>query len=143
MANDSNFRRMIKLAATAAAAWLATTGAVGAQVPVVTVTVFADHYVVGGRHIDDLDRLEDAVAATHTRGVRLEACGESASRALRAAAHRFRNHYLDLRVSLIDDTTCQSASAARAVPVSQRFGPRPYGIHDEAVDHWWSTLSMP
>jgi hypothetical protein len=143
MKNDSSLRRTIQLAAAATAVWLATTGAVGAQVPVVTVAIFADHYVLAGRYIDDLDSLEDAIAATHPRGVRLEACGEGTSRALRAAAHRFRNLYLDLRVSLIDDTTCQSASVPRAMPVSQRFGQRPFGIYDEAVDRWWSTLSMP
>ena len=74
------------------------------------------------------------------RGVRLEACGEGASRALRAAAHRFRNFYLDLRTAGIDDTACQPASVARAVPVSQRFGQGPFSIYDEAVDRWWSTV---
>ena len=140
--NDSSIRRTIQLAATTAV-WLATTGAVGAQVPVVSVAVFADHYALGGRHIDDLDRLEDAIAEMRPRGVRLEACGEGTSRAHLAAAHRFRNLYLDMRIAGIDDTTCQSASVPRAVPVSQRFGQRPFGIYDEAVDRWWSTLSMP
>ena len=143
MKNGSSLRRTIQLLAAATAVWLGATGAVGAQMPVVTVAVFADHYVLGERYIDDLDRLEDAIAATHLRGVRLEACGEGTSRAHRAAAHRFRNLYLDLRDSLIDNTTCQSAPVARAVPVSQRFGHRPFGIYDEAVDRWWSTLSMP
>ncbi|MGZ8992640.1 MAG: hypothetical protein ACXW16_01360 [Burkholderiaceae bacterium] len=143
MKNESSVRRTIRLAAAATAVWFATTGGVAAQVPVVTVAVFADHYVLGGRYIDDLDRLEDAIAEMRPRGVRLEACGEGASRALRAATHRFRNLYLDLRFSLVDDTVCQSASVARAVPVSQRFGQRPFGIYDDAVDRWWSTLSMP
>ncbi|MGZ9075387.1 MAG: hypothetical protein ACXW13_06385 [Burkholderiaceae bacterium] len=142
MKNDLSVRRAIQLVAATAAMWLATTGA-AAQVPVVTVAIFADHYVLGGRYIDDLDRLEDAIAEMRPRGVRLEACGEGASRALRAATHRFRNMYLDLRFSLIDDTTCQSASAVRIMPVSQRFGQRPFGIYDEAVDRWWSTVSTP
>jgi hypothetical protein len=143
MKNESSVRRAIQLVAATTAAWLATTGAVAAQVPVVSVAVFADHYVLSGRYLDDLDSLEDAVAATRTRGVRLEACGEGASRALRAATHRFRNLYLDLRTAGINDAACQTASVARAVPVSQRFGQRPFGIYDEAVDRWWSTLSMP
>lgn len=143
MKNDSSVRRTLQLLAVTTAVWLTTTGAVGAQVPVVTVAVFADHYALGGRYIDDLDRLEDAVAQIRPRGVRLDACGEGTSRALRAASHRFRNLYLDLRVSSVDDTTCQSASVARAVPVSQPFGQRPFGVYDEAVDRWWSTLSMP
>ena len=143
MKNDSSVRRTIQLVAATTAVWLATTGAVGAQVPVVTVAVFADHYVLGGRYIDDLDRLEDAIAVMRPQQVRLEACGDSTARAQRASAHRFRNLYLDMRIAGIDDTTCQSASVPRAVPVSQRFGQRPFGIYDEAVDRWWSTLSMP
>ncbi|MDQ3024874.1 MAG: hypothetical protein M3R04_10955 [bacterium] len=67
---------------------------------------------------------------------------------LKHAFTRKRKHpradlYLDLRTAGVDDIACQSASAARAVPVSQRFGQRPFGIYDEAVDRWWSTLSMP
>ena len=143
MTNDSRVRRTIQLIAATAAVWLATAGAVGAQVPAVTVAVFADHYVLGGRYIDDLDELVVAIATTRPRGVRLEACGEGASRAWRAAAHRFRNFYLDLRTAGIDDTACQPASAARAMPVSQRFEQGPFNINDEAVDRWWSTLSMP
>ena len=143
MEYDSSVRRTILVLAATTSVWLATTGAVAAQVPVVSVAVFADHYALGGRYIDDLDRLEDAIAEMRPRGVRLEACGEGASRALRAATHRFRNLYLDLRTAGADDTACQSASVARAVPASQRFGQRPFGINDEAVDRWWSTLSMP
>ena len=143
MRYDSSVRRTIQLVAAATAVWLAATGAVGAQVPVVSVAVFADHYAVGRRYIDDLDRLEDAIAEMRPRGVQLTACGEGASRALRAATHRFRNFYLDLRTAATDDIACQPASAARAVPISQSFGQRPFGIYDEAVDRWWSTLSMP
>ena len=143
MKNDLSLRRTIQLLAATTAVWVATTGAVGAQLPVVSVAVFADHYVLAGRYINDLDTLEDAIAVMRPRGVRLEACGDGSARAQRAAAHRFRNLYLDLRDSLIDDTTCQSASVPRAVPVSHRFGQRPFGIYDEAVDRWWSTVSMP
>lgn len=140
MKNDSSLRRTIQLAAAATAVWLATTGAVGAQVPVVTVAIFPDHYVLAGRYIDDLDTLEDAIAMMHPRGVRLEACGEGTSRALRAATHRFRNLYLDLRVAGSDDPACQPAPIARAVPASQRVGQRPFGIYDDAVDRWWNNL---
>ena len=143
MKNDLGLCRTIQLVAAATAVWLAATGAVGAQVPVVSVAVFADHYALAGRYVDDLDRLEDAIAEMRPRGVRLEACGEGASRALRAATHRFRNLYLDVRTAGLDEAACRSASVARAVPVSQRFGQRPFGIYDEAVDRWWSTLSMP
>ena len=140
MKNDSSLRRTIQLAAAATALWLATTGAVVAQVPVVTVAIFPDHYVLAGRYIDDLDTLEDAIAVMHPRGVRLEACGEGTSRALRAANHRFRNLYLDLRVAGTGDLACQPPPIARAVPASQRMGQRPFGIYDDAVDRWWNNL---
>src|SRR5829696_2620456 len=114
MKNNSVVRRSVQLVIATAAMWLGAIGAVAAQVPTVTVAVFSDHYVLGRRYIDDLDRLEDAIAEMRPRGVRLDACGESASRALRAATHRFRNLYLDLRTAGIDDAACQSASVARA-----------------------------
>lgn len=143
MTNQSSRRRTIKLGMAGALLCTLITGAAFAQSPIVTVAIHPDHYVYGGRHFDDLDQLEDAVAAANPRGVRLEACGDGTARALGAAAHRFRNLYLDMRFSYIDDTICASASAARAVPVSQRFGLRPYGINDEAVDYWWRNLSFP
>jgi len=143
MTNRSSLRRTIQLEMAGAALCISIAGAAFAQTPVATVATFADHYVYAGRSFDDLDRLEDAVVAAHPRGVRLEACGGGTARALSAAAHRFRNLYLDLRLDSVDDTTCATASAARAVPVSQRFGLLPYGINDEAVDRWWHTISMP
>lgn len=143
MKSDLSLRRILQLAAAATVASFVTTSAIGAPAPVVSVAVFADHYVLGGRYIDDLDELVVAIATTRPRGVRLEACGEGASRAFRAAAHRFRNFYLDLRIAGIDDTACQPASAARAMQVSQRLEQGPSNINDEAVDRWWSMLSMP
>lgn len=143
MTNQSSRRRTIRLGMAGAALCITIAGAAFAQTPVATVATFADHYVYAGRSFDDLDRLEDAVLAAHPRGVRLEACGDGTTRALRAAAHRFRNLYLDLRLDSVDDTMCASASAPRAVPVSQRFGLLPYGVNDEAVDRWWQTISMP
>jgi hypothetical protein len=140
---QSRIRRIIGLGVAGAALCLSLADAASAQVPVVTIATFSDHYVYGGRYFDDLDRLEDAVVAARPRGVRLEACGKGTARALGAAAHRFRNLYLDLRLDSVDDTSCATATAARAVPVSHRFGPLPYGINDEAVDHWWHTISMP
>lgn len=143
MTNQSSSRGTIRLGMAGAALCTSITGAAFAQTPVATVATFADHYVYAGRSFDDLDRLEDAVLTAHPHGVRLEACGDGTARALRSAAHRFRNLYLDLRFSYIDENNCASASAARAMPVSQRFGLRPYGINDEAVDRWWHTLSFP
>jgi len=143
MTKQSSRRRTIRLGMAGAALCISLTGAALGQTPIATVAIFADHYVYAGRSFDDLDRLEDAVLAAHPRGVRLEACGDGTTRALRAAAHRFRNLYLDLRLDSVDDTKCASASAPRAVPVSQRLGPLPYGVNDESVDRWWQTISMP
>lgn len=143
MRNESSLRRAIQIGTAAAALYVAITGPALGQTPVATVAIFADHYVYAGRSFDDLDQLEDAVIVAHPRGVRLEACGAGAARAQGAAAHRFRNLYLDVRVSSIDETTCASTATPRAMPVSQRFGLRPYGINDEAVDRWWNTISMP
>ena len=142
MKTDSNVRRTVRCITTASALWLATLGTAVAQSPApgVTVAVFADHYVLAGRSIDDLDALEDAVTAIRPQRVRIEACGEGTARAQRAAAHRFRNLYLELSAGGADAATCQPASISRAVPVSQRVGQRPFGIYDDAVDRWWNNL---
>lgn len=141
MLKKASLRRMVRFLLAGATLCISVTGAAFGQAPMPTVAVFADHYVYAGRSFDDLDRLEDAVVAVHPRGVRLEGCGDGTARALGAAAHRFRNLYLDL--SYVDDAVCASDSIPRAEPVSQRFGLRPYGINDEAVDRWWHTLSFP
>ena len=140
MKNASTIRRTVRLSAGVTALWLAAVTSAAAQAPVVSVAVFADHYVLGGRYIDDLDALEDAIAAIRPRGVRIEACGAGTARALRAAAHRFRNLYQELRVASDSDLACLPASVAGVVSVSQRVGQRPFGIYDEAVDRWWNNL---
>jgi len=117
-------------------------GVSAAQTPApdVSIAVFAEHYVLAGQSIDDLDALEDAVSAMRPRTVRIDACGGGTARAQRAAAHRFRNLYLDLRVVETSAPSCQAAITPRAVPVSQRSGQRPFGIYDEAVDRWWNNV---
>jgi hypothetical protein len=141
MMKNTSHCRVIGFLLAGAALCISATGTAFGQAPISTVAVFADHYVYAGRSFDDLDRLEDAVVAAHPRGVRLEECGDGTARALGAAAHRFRNLYLEL--SYVDAATCASASVPTATPVSQRFGLRPYGINDEAVDRWWHALSFP
>lgn len=142
MKKDSSFRRMIALGTGVSALCLATMGAAAAQTPMsdVSIAVFAEHYVLAGRLIDDLDVLEDAVSAMRPRTVRIDACGSGTARAQRAATHRFRNLYLDLRVVETNAPSCQAAITPRAVPVSQRSGQRPLGIYDEAVDRWWNNV---
>jgi len=120
--------------AAAGSAWAQASGAE------VRVAVFAGHYVLAGRTIDDLDVLVDAVGAMRPRSVRLEACGAGTERAQRAAAHRFRHLHMDLRVADPDAPGCQSPDPARSMPVSLRAGQRPYGIDDHAVDQWWHAM---
>jgi hypothetical protein len=100
------------------------------------ITVFADHYVLAGRLIDDLDILERAVAAMHAQAVRLDACGTGIDRAQMAAAHRFRHLNLELRLRSLDSPDCAPALPPQLAFVSHRLGQRPFGIDDEAVDQW-------
>jgi hypothetical protein len=109
----------------------------------VIVTVFAEHYVVDGRAIDDLGALEAALRPTDPGAVRLYACGGGTERAQMAAAHRFRNRYLELRVLDEAAPQCRASSQGvgpRAVLVADRRGNRPYGIDDEAVARWVNLM---
>jgi hypothetical protein len=140
MTNASGFRGAIRVTLGASMLWLAAVGSVAAQAQPASVAVFADHYVVAGRAMDDLDALEDAIAPQRPQQVQLTACGDGSARALRAAAHRFRHASLDLRSAGSSDAACQAAPVARAMRVSQAAGPRPISIHHDAVDRWWSNL---
>ena len=140
MNESSSFRRVLRLTAGGSLLCLAAMSGAAAQEQMISIAVFADHYVVAGRSFDDLDALEDAIAPAQPRRVQLAACGDGTARALRAAAHRFRNASLELRTADRRDAACQPASMARAMHVSQTAGPRPTGIYDEAVDRWWNSL---
>lgn len=129
----------IVTAGAAALSLLLAAGSASAQAATsaLGVAVFAEHYVLEGRVIDDLDVLETSVRDLHPRAVRLDACGSGTERAQRAAAHRLRHLYLELRVLEAGSPACPSPGAAQAVRVSQRAGARPFGIDDAAVDEWW------
>lgn len=77
----------------------------------VEITTWADHYVVKGRVVDDLDVLERVVDALRSRIVKLQACEGMADRAQRAAAHRFRALSLELRLLEPHDPACQRMAA--------------------------------
>ena len=132
------------VAAGAAALWMMAPVSTSAQTLTspLSVAIFAEHYVLEGRVIDDLYVLESSVRALRPRAVRLDACGSGTERAQRAAAHRLRHLYLELRVVDAASPDCPSPGAAQAVQVGQRNGARPYGIDDAAVDKWWHQ-SMP
>jgi len=108
----------------------------------VIVTVFAEHYVIDGRAIDDLGALENALRPAEPGAVRLYACGGGTERAQMAAAHRFRDRYLELRVLDESSPQCRALQAVRprAVLVADRRGNRPYGIEDEAVARWLNSM---
>jgi hypothetical protein len=108
----------------------------------IIITIFAEHYVVEGRVIDDLDALEKEVRSVEPRTVRLQACGGIAERAQRAAAHRFRTLNLELRLLERHQAVCQAIPAPRAIAARTPRGRGPFGIDDEAVDRWWHA-SMP
>jgi hypothetical protein len=110
--------------------------------PEITITIFADHYVLEGRVIDDLDVLEKAVNSVGPRTVGLQACGGIADYAQRAAAHRFRSSSLELRLLQPHEAACQAIPAPRAIPARTVRGRGPFGIDAKVVDQWWHA-SMP
>ena len=137
-------RLTITAAASVAAAFQLSPVTAGSPhtTPKIVITIFAEHYVVEGRVIDDLDVLEKAVKSVEPRTVRLQACGGIAERAQRAAAHRFRTLNLELRLLEQHQAVCQAISAPRAIPTRTPRGRGPFGIDDEVVDRWWHA-SMP
>ena len=119
---------------------MATTAASAAQPDVVSIAVFADHYVVAGRSFDDLDVLESALAAVPDKPIRLDRCGLETARALRAAAHRFRDRPIEMRTPSAGDLQCaDSVPTMRRVAESTR--PLPLGIDDAAVERYWDSIT--
>lgn len=142
--NGQRLTRSIATAVAAATAALSTlvAGAAAAEAPDVFVMVFAEHYVVNGRIIDDIGALESAILPMRPGAIGLYACGSGSARAQMAAAHRFQDRFLELRV--LDDSAPQCrpsmVSVPQAVAVRHRAGERPYGIDDEAVARWWYSM---
>lgn len=108
----------------------------------VSIAVFADHYVLAGRSIDDLNVLETTLQAAPDRPIQLNQCGSGTARALKAAAHRFRNRPIDIRSPAADAPQC-----ADAVPTMRRVfettKPLPLGIDDAAVERYWDYSIQP
>ena len=104
----------------------------------VMITVLPDHYVLAGRVYNDLHRLEDAVRALRPKSMVLDACGPRETRAMVAAAHRFRDLPTRIRsLSLSQDAAC---SPPTLVSASLRTSGGPTGIDDRAVSEYWSGL---
>ena len=105
----------------------------------VTITVFADRYIVGNLAFDDLDLLEKHITATYAHEINLLICGAKATRALKAAVHRFRHVAMRMRMHDVDELECVSMGPL-VTPIRQRVGQRPFGIDDEAVERFWLDL---
>lgn len=103
------------------------------------ITVFAAHYVLAGKTFDNLDALESAVKVSPSGPVTLTICGPGASRSLMAAAHRFRDGPLYLRVFEMGVAACPAAPSLARHAV-QMAAQAPYGIDDEAVGRYWRNL---
>ncbi len=63
-----------------------------------SVSVFSDRYVAVGVPFVDLDALSALVAPTNPSVLQLDGCGAESASALLAAAERFRDSYLELRM---------------------------------------------
>ena len=117
---------------------LASTAGAQFTTGTVTVIVLPDHYVLAGRAYHDLHRLEDAVRALRPKNMVLDACGPRETRAMVAAAHRFRDLPTRIRsLSLSEDTACSRPTLMSA---SLRTSGGPTGIDDRAVSEYWSGL---
>jgi len=104
-----------------------------------SVTVFPAHYASGGRIFRDLDTLDAAMTAVRPESIRLEACGPASARPLLAAAHRFRNARLDMRVSDDDAPPCRVGArmpAGLAGAVAARSG----GDTTDPVERYWREV---
>jgi len=115
-----------------------------AQAPTdeVSIAVFADHYVVAGRSIDDLNVLETTLQTVPDRPIQLNRCGAGTARALNAAANRFRDRPIEIRPPAAEAPQC-----ADAVPtmrrVSETTKPLPLGIDDATVERYWDDSIQP
>jgi hypothetical protein len=118
------------------AAALAAAGT-SAQAVNVHILVQAGQYIAAGKAFDDLNSLEAAVRASSPNRIQLDACGPAATRALKAAAHRFADRPLALRV--LDGAAPGCSAAPVAMQAGQRIG-TPTGIDDDAVERYWQQL---
>lgn len=114
-----------------------------AQAPAdaVSIAVFADHYVLAGRSIDDLNVLEATLQAAPDRPIQLNQCGSGTARALKAAAHRFRDRPIDIRLPAAEAPQCADAATMRRVVETTK--PLPLGIDDATVERYWDDSIQP
>lgn len=119
-------------------AWGVNAGAQPA--PMLAVGVFADQYIAAGRSYGDLNAFEAAVRRMGVVAVRLDGCGAGDSMAQRAAAHRLRDLYVELRVLEKTAPACEAHLAQYVMPARELGRNEPTGIDKATVDAWWHTL---
>jgi hypothetical protein len=130
-----------RVIATVAAGTLAlcTAAAIQASPLSVTVTVFADQYVVGDRAFDSLNALEMHLKLMHPQVLRVQACGPFAIRGWKAVVYRFRTLPIEPRVLDPHHRECSSAPPV-AVRAGSRTDQSAADIDDIAVDRYWQEL---
>lgn len=134
MKHQSNLpRHAILIAATMYFTGVASVAGAATETPPATpqaIAVHAGYYVTAGRAFDDLDAVERFVRSTKPHALDITSCEPGASRALLAAAHRFRDLALNLQVLDAAAPVCTAAAAVVG----------PSGINDAQVEAYWKQV---
>jgi hypothetical protein len=147
-------RRTVRALGAAIAGCLAAAGVASAQpaaaakpgapdaraAPEAVIAVYPTHWSWAGAAYDDLDLLAEAVLARAPRSVGIYACGDGTARLQKAAAYRFRDRWLELRVLEVRSPPCEVQEGSRVVSLVPGAGLRAPVIDDEAVDRWWNYM---
>jgi len=126
-------RRLVALCALLAA------GAATAQAAPdpLRVVVHETHFAIARSAFTDLESLGDVVDATAPRAIELTACGADSHAALLAAAYRFKDRPLHLRVHEATDAVCAGPVALRtARPGATLLG----GTDAAAIAAYWRQV---
>ena len=105
----------------------------------VQVVAKESQYVFGASAYDSLNLLEDAVRAVRPSVVEVEACGPAASRSLAAAAHRFND--LALRIRVADESAPSCRAGAVAMTAGRRSSTGLADVDDSAVARYWQQVT--
>ena len=102
------------------------------------VVVHETHFAIARSAFTDLASLGDVVDAAGPRALELIACGAGSHAALLAAAYRFNDRPLHLRVHEATDAVC--AAGPVAVRTAQAGVSLLGGIDAAAVAHYWRQV---
>lgn len=108
------------------------------------VTLYSDRYVAAGQVFSDPDALQVWVERKQPKAIYLDVCDPAANLRLLAAAHRFRDVYLELRPMVTGQPACEPPPTVQAVRVSGAVRPMatPTSTSSDAqaVDLYWRGL---